>query len=138
MNDDTKSGSSRPRTEVLVVDDDDDLREVMSSLLEVEGYDARSAASGKDALKLLGTGLRPSLIILDWTMPEMDGGEFLDRVRRNPSLLGIPVVVVSAAPMAQVATDEVGVPCIGKPFRAETLLSVVARLTQRRGGNAYR
>jgi CheY-like chemotaxis protein len=133
MDDETRSGNARPRTDVLVVDDDEDLREVMSSLLEVEGYETRSAASAGDALRLLGKGLRPSLIIVDWMMPEMDGGEFLERVRSDPSLLGIPVVIVSAAPAAKAVADGVGVPCIGKPFRADTLLSLVARLTHKPG-----
>ncbi len=134
---DEKSAVSRPRTQILVVDDNEDLREVLASLLEVEGYAPCCCASAGDALHVLHDGLRPAVIILDWMMPGMNGEEFLEQVRSDPSLLGIPVVVVSAAPVAKMLAHEAAVPCLGKPFRAEALLALVAHLARSEGSGAY-
>lgn len=134
---DNRSAHTRSRTQILVVDDNEDLREVLASLLEVEGYATRCAASAGDALHILHDGLRPAVIILDWMMPGMNGEEFLEQVRSDPSLLGIPVVVVSAAPVAKTLAHDAGVPCLGKPFRAEALLALVAHLARDESSSVY-
>jgi CheY-like chemotaxis protein len=82
---------------VLVVDDDPDLREMMAQLLALEGFDASTAANGRDALDRLDAGPIPQVILLDLMMPVMDGRQFLKECRRIPACAGIPVIVLSAA-----------------------------------------
>jgi len=81
---------------ILVVDDDDDSREVIGTILEVEGYDVVKRANGAEALDyLLQAPAPPSCILLDLKMPVMDGWTFLRERNRNPDLESIPVVVLS-------------------------------------------
>lgn len=81
---------------ILVVDDDDDLRESLCSLLEYEGYAVVQARDGRAALSLLMAPSRPSLILLDLMLPVMDGWEFRDRQQQDPELATIPVIVTTA------------------------------------------
>jgi signal transduction histidine kinase/DNA-binding response OmpR family regulator/HAMP domain-containing protein len=80
---------------LLMVDDDDLERRQMRTALEQQGWTVTEASDGRDALARLNEG-RPDLIILDLMMPEMDGFEFLEEMRRKDEWRGIPVVVVTA------------------------------------------
>ncbi len=85
---------------ILVVDDDDDLRETLGELLSEEGYDARCFENGRAALEFLRTadgGAAPRLILLDLMMPEMNGWQFRAEQLRDASLSAIPVVVMTAS-----------------------------------------
>lgn len=86
-------------TDVLVVEDDDDLRGVLAECLRFEGFRVTEAVDGCDALaRLRGGGVRPALIILDLVMPRMDGRQFLGVVREDAGLAAIPVVLVTGTP----------------------------------------
>jgi CheY-like chemotaxis protein len=116
---------------ILVVDDDADQRSCLAELLSRAGYDVAFATDGLDALELLGGGLRPVLIVLDLTMPRMDGRSFLERLRVSARST-IPVLVTSAAltqpPPA--GADE----CLEKPLDARAFREAVARLSADPGG----
>jgi CheY-like chemotaxis protein len=86
-------------TLLMIVEDDDDIRETVSDLLRDQGYDVAGATDGADGLKqLLQGGLRPSLIFLDRTMPVMDGMEFRrQQLAAGDDIAGIPVVLMTAA-----------------------------------------
>jgi CheY-like chemotaxis protein len=86
---------------LFVVDDDDEARASMRSALEQHGWSITEARNGRMALAKLKE-FQPDAIILDLMMPEMDGFEFLDEVRRSPAWRGIPVVIVTARDL----TDE--------------------------------
>ncbi|TXN05992.1 response regulator [Methylobacterium sp. WL64] len=81
--------------DVLVVDDDADMRHRLRTALERNGWSVREAGDGREALDQVGLGV-PRLILLDLTMPVMDGFSFLDRLRRLPGCADVPVVVLSA------------------------------------------
>ena len=81
--------------DVLVVDDEPDVRELTRRTLEAEGLGVREAGNGKEALEEVARK-RPGLIILDLMMPVMDGFEFVLRLRQNPDTADLPVVVVTA------------------------------------------
>ncbi|MDF2695123.1 MAG: hypothetical protein K0S65_3506 [Labilithrix sp.] len=81
---------------VLIVDDDDGIRETLKMALEMRGYTAFTAVNGKDGLETLPHIPRPCLILLDLMMPIMDGRDFVRALERDPVLNGIPVVVVTA------------------------------------------
>jgi two-component system chemotaxis response regulator CheY len=84
---------------VLLVEDDLDLRDILQDILETEGYDVIPAAHGRQALEYLRTTRSrddaPTLVILDLSMPMVNGWEVLDAIRADP-WLHVPVVVVSA------------------------------------------
>ena len=117
--------------EVLVVDDEADIRELVSGVLEDEGYAVRAAADSTSALDAI-EDRRPSLVLLDvWLQgSRMDGLEMLQEVkRRDPSL---PVLRISGhgnLDTAVAAIREGAVDFIEKPFEAERLVHLVARAT---------
>ena len=87
---------SPSRCPVLVVDDDDAIREALSMILEDEGYVVETAENGYDALQYLQSGGRPCLIVLDLKMPVMTGQEFRAEQQRDAVLAEIPVAIISA------------------------------------------
>jgi CheY-like chemotaxis protein len=83
---------------ILIIDDDASIRELLVEVLEEEGYPVQSASNGEEALSILRTLPKlPKLILLDLMMPVMDGWAFRQEQLQDPLLIGIPVVVLSAA-----------------------------------------
>jgi CheY-like chemotaxis protein len=80
---------------ILVVDDDSMVRETMAELLEHKGFQVVQASNGLEALQLLEGTLTPSAIFLDMAMPVLDGIGFRQIQLRNPTIAGIPVIVVT-------------------------------------------
>ena len=109
---------------VLVVDDDADIRKVVTQALEDEGYDVRGAADGREALASVRT-LQPDLIMLDVRMPGVDGWQVLDELR---SAAGeqTPVVVMTAEYTGQDRALQSGAQgYLAKPFELGELISCV-------------
>jgi CheY-like chemotaxis protein len=118
----------KPGVRVLVVDDDEDIRELLALLLEANGAVVAVAADGVDALEALdGDGHTPALILLDLMMPRMDGQEFLTRLRAGP-YRDVPVVLISGHLGSASKAKELGADgWLGKPLHYDELLSVVDR-----------
>src|SRR5439155_12214990 len=94
----------RPAAPVLVVEDNGEVRQALVALLEAEGYHVAEAVDGVSALRLLRTGaVQPCLIVLDLMMPRMSGWDFRMEQSSDLRLADIPVVVVSADPLASQA-----------------------------------
>lgn len=110
---------------ILVVEDDDDIRNAIVDLLETEGYSTESAVNGKDALDKLNIIPKPCLVLLDMMMPIMNGREFLDTVMKDSHLAPIPVLIVSA--VADKTNTEGSVGFLKKPIDIEVVLKVVAQ-----------
>ena len=112
---------------ILVVEDDDDIREVMQELLASEGYQVDVAKDGLDALDKLDDGVAaPPLILLDMMMPKMDGETFLKLLRGRPAMADAPIVVISGnAAAREKATALHADACLVKPFELDDLLGVV-------------
>ncbi len=111
---------------ILIVDDDDAIRELVSMALGDEGYEVLAAWHGEEALAL-AEKTPPDLILLDMRMPVMDGWEFAQtyRERGGPQA---PIVVLTAARDAAEAAAQIGAAgYLAKPFDLEALLSTVAR-----------
>jgi CheY-like chemotaxis protein len=105
----------RPR--VLVVDDDDALREIYVDALEGSGYDARGAQDGVAALQLMESGWSPCVIFLDLRMPGMDGWELARRIRADERWRGVRIVVVAAHFRIDREAAEIGASAwLQKPF----------------------
>jgi len=86
---------AEPRITILVADDDDEIRKVLSLVLEKSGYRAIGAAHGQQALELMGAE-QPALVLLDIMMPHMDGLEVIRRMRADDKLRAIPVIAFTA------------------------------------------
>jgi CheY-like chemotaxis protein len=111
---------------VLVVEDDEDIREGLLDLLADSGYQSVGARDGREALQKL-TQIQPCLILLDLMMPVMDGRAFRAEQLRDPSLAKIPVVVISAYhDVGEQARDMNAAKLLRKPVDAEELLRTVA------------
>lgn len=109
---------------ILVVEDNDDVREMMAVTLELEGYAVSTAINGRDALNKLQTGDKPSLILLDLMMPVMNGWEFQRARENDPVLKQVPVVVVSAATSEQMHQTDADA-YLPKPLDMDELLLVI-------------
>jgi len=112
---------------ILVVDDDENIRELLRLHLSAAGYDVRVA---RDAISAGYMVLRspPDLIISDVNMPHMDGFEFIAALKADKSLPYIPVIFLTSMEEADQRGKELGaVGYITKPVRADRLLSLVAK-----------
>jgi CheY-like chemotaxis protein len=111
---------------LLIVDDELAIVEALQDILAVEGYDVATAFNGVDGLQRMA-GSRPDLVLLDLMMPVMDGREMLRRMREDPQLSGIPVVVMSAG---RISDEErrASARFLAKPFELDVLLDTIAEL----------
>jgi CheY-like chemotaxis protein len=109
---------------VLIVDDDEDVREAVRDLVGMRGYPVAEAGDGKEALAWLERSEVPCIILLDLVMPVMDGWQFLERVRSSARLAGVPVIVVSAHAASHAPVGASGL--LLKPFEARDLLRAIA------------
>lgn len=113
---------------VLVIEDDEDVRSVICDVLEDSGYIATGARNGQQAIEMLESGLRPQLIVLDLTMPIMDGWSFRHWQLRESAVASIPVLLLSAIRNLGAEADELApVGVIEKPVDLDALLDAVAR-----------
>ncbi|MGZ6792450.1 MAG: response regulator transcription factor [Mycobacteriales bacterium] len=115
---------------VLVVDDDDVIRQLITVNLELEGFEVTSAFDGQDCLDKV-KDVMPDVITLDIMMPRVDGWEAAGRLRADPATAGIKVVLLSAR--AQEADlqrgSRIGVDAyLTKPFDPDELIATVRRL----------
>lgn len=114
---------------ILVVEDAEDARALLSDLLQSEGYHVECAANGRDALEYLTQSTHiPGLILLDIMMPGMDGHEFRKEQEKDARLAPIPVAVMTAAGDAQVKALQLGAKgYLRKPFaNPEVILTTVS------------
>ena len=118
--------SSSAHETILIIDDHKDSREMVGTILELNGYAAGYAGDGAEALQALAAGLRPALILLDWRMPGMDGATFLAELERNEAYASIPVVLVSAN--AALETKRSATHVLVKPINPDSLVELVRSL----------
>jgi CheY-like chemotaxis protein len=116
-----------PLSVILVVDDEPDLRFLLRRIFESAGHEVIEAGNGADALVAVRRS-PPDLVVTDVMMPIMDGVELISRLRGDPSMKDIPIVVVSSHGHLAVAADSV----VAKPYRSSTLLAAVNALLNRK------
>jgi CheY-like chemotaxis protein len=115
---------------VLVVDDDDVIRQLITVNLELEGFDVVTAFDGQDALEKVKAA-QPHVVTLDVMMPRVDGWEAAARLREDPETAHIKVILLSArAQEADIQRGEkIGVDAyLTKPFDPDELIDTVRRL----------
>lgn len=108
---------------ILIVEDEEAVRELEKFILEQQGYDVMEARDGLEGLAK-AEFRKPDLILLDLMMPDVSGGRMFDEMKRHPTTTGIPIIVVTGKPDAHEMFDEEIGPdnVIMKPFEAEMLL----------------
>lgn len=108
---------------ILVAEDDDDLRQTLAEILELEGYEVDTAEDGQVALDKLRAGVPFDLMVLDLRMPRKSGHDVLHEIRDLPRLASLPIVVLTAEtknpPLGAVAW-------LRKPALPSLLLAVVS------------
>ena len=108
---------------ILLVEDEEAVRELEKFILETEGYDVMEARDGLEGLTK-AEFRKPDLILLDLMMPDVSGGRMFDEMKEHPSTAGIPIIVVTGKPDAhQMFDDSIGPEnVIMKPFESDELL----------------
>lgn len=130
-----KSGTNFPR--VLVVDDDPAIVRLVSSKLNMSGYEVVTAGSGKDALDRIAQAGLPHLAIVDINMPEMDGFEFCQVVQQYADM---PVILLTAVDQEDTiiqGIEHFAEDYVTKPFSPRELVARVGRVLRRMGDFAY-
>ena len=115
---------------VLVVEDDDDTREMMCTILRDAGYVANSARNGLEAFRQLDERT-PDLILLDIQMPVMDGWEFRTLQRRDSRFADIPVIALTAVFDPLDVALKLGIRCLPKPVDIDEVLNEVRVVCER-------
>jgi CheY-like chemotaxis protein len=108
---------------VMVVDDEPDIRFLLRIALEGAGYGVVEAPHGEAALALVRRS-PPQLVLTDWMMPRMNGGELIEQLRADESTKAIPIVIISGTRGDQTGADAV----VGKPFDPGELIVLVDTL----------
>jgi CheY-like chemotaxis protein len=122
-------GVTRGQKKVLVVDDYDEVRLVTRRALESFGYTVVEASNGAEAVKLAQTET-PDLILMDLSMPHMDGFATMHRLRKMLGLRDVPVIALSAHTAREIRDDALAAGCrdfITKPVPLEKLRAALAR-----------
>ncbi len=120
-------GSNLP---ILVIDDDQAMRNMLETVLLDEGYSVILARNGKEGLELAARQ-RPALVLLDLMMPVMDGWQFLDAIKQMPEFADLPVLLLSASrQIASAARENPVKGYIPKPFDLIKLLTCIDQYKQ--------
>lgn len=123
----TEEPVARNGCKVLVVDDDQDNREILVELLDSAGYSAVGAENGSRALSALEEGLDPDLIVTDLQMPVMSGWDLCESLKQHPNLRSIPIVLLCAMAAKERGKLQVD-DAFEKPTDTQALLSRIAEL----------
>jgi CheY-like chemotaxis protein len=114
---------------VLIVEDDDEIREILAEMLTDRGYRVLTAANGQEALAQLRDAGPPCIILLDLMMPVMDGWQLRAELLADPTFAGVPVVVVSGAADLHDRVDVLrAAKVLTKPVKWPALLECVQTL----------
>jgi chemosensory pili system protein ChpA (sensor histidine kinase/response regulator) len=117
---------------VMIVDDDEDIREIGTLVLESYGYRVSAAKDGLDALEMLERSDSPCVILLDLMMPRMDGEQFLKALRASDKA-HIPVALMSGhSEASKIASELSADSLLRKPFDLDILLKTVRELIAHR------
>ncbi len=116
-------------TRVLIVEDDDDIRETLLEVLSDNGFEPSCAANGAEALTFLRDASdKPHVILLDMMMPVLDGWGFRSAQLADPTLRSIPVIVLTAHASIEETAAALGVTgFLRKPVRLDPLLDAIRR-----------
>jgi two-component system, cell cycle response regulator DivK len=121
---------------ILVVEDQEDNRRIVRDLLASAGYEMIEALDGKAGVRLADTE-RPDLILMDVQLPLLDGHEATRRIKRNPELRAIPLIVVTSYALSGDDAKAMAAGCdayVAKPFSPRQLLATIRKFLGDAGG----
>lgn len=122
-------------TKILVIDDEPSLRDMLDDILTMDGFDVVTAINGEDGLRKIYDE-SPDLILLDCSMPVLDGYEVLERMRKDPVLFSKPVIMLTvlSGEYDEIKGLELGADdYITKPFRSAQLIARINSVLERKG-----
>ena len=117
------------RKRVLIVDDSNDIREVWHDWLTIWGFEVDEAANGAEAVEK-AAACRPDVVLMDWTMPVLDGLAATERLKAQAATAGVPVLALSADTFSPTPEEALRAGCtqfLGKPVTPECLLNEIRR-----------
>jgi len=115
------------RARLLVVDDERSVALGLASLLRARGYEVELAFSGEEGLARLARAPKPDLLLLDYGLPELDGEQVLDRLRADPRLADMPVLMATASSIELPRLKRVS-GMLRKPYAREVLFKMIGEL----------
>jgi CheY-like chemotaxis protein len=130
--------AATPKRDVLIVDDDADIRESLGELLQLEGYTVHEASNGADALNVLATQPLPCVVLLDLMMPVMSGSEFIRQLAAHPARgMTLHRVIVMSANVENVRGVDLRqvAAVITKPFETDKLVRLLDEVCARPEGS---
>jgi CheY-like chemotaxis protein len=111
--------------QILIVEDENDIRESLKEFLESENFSVATAVNGEDALQKLSNSSIPKLILLDLLMPVMNGMEFRRRQVRDQRIADVPVIIMSADNLTPDKAGDLGTKFLKKPMEIDSMLSMI-------------
>lgn len=133
--------AAAPATRVLVVDDDPLIRDVLRTILDLEGIAVSTAADGEAALLALAGDPMPDVLVLDVMMPGVDGLEVCRRAKADPRTAVVPIILLTARDRGEDRDAGLDAGCddyLTKPFSPLALIERISVVAARRGGEAAR
>ncbi len=120
---------SDPISKIMIIDDSDDIRDLLESLLTLEGYAVSTFSNGNEALNSIMAGNWPRMILLDWRMPILSGKEFLEKYSQIPEKKStVPVYIFTAEEDSRIADNLGQTGMLKKPVNVTELLSLCSRI----------
>jgi CheY-like chemotaxis protein len=111
---------------ILIIEDEEDIREILKEFFEGEGYEVWTAIHGKDAFRVLDENGKPNMILVDLMMPVMSGEEFIEKKKLHPVYADIPTVIMSADHRTKAKAQALNIKwAINKPLELTSLISIV-------------
>lgn len=124
------------KPKILIVEDNADVRRLYAIGLNQRGFEVKLAANGAEAVERVTNGEIPDVILLDWLMPLMDGGEVLSRLGGDSGTASIPIIVISGQPAPPADRIDSRIQCwLTKPVSIDDL---VAEIRKPRGSQVAR
>jgi CheY-like chemotaxis protein len=109
---------------VLIIEDHYDIQEMLQARLEIEGYSVSLARDGQEALEQIEIAI-PAIILLDLSLPRMDGSAFLKALEDQRPELSLPIIIITANPQAAAKLAKKPAAILPKPFSLQSLITAI-------------
>jgi CheY-like chemotaxis protein len=116
------------KPKILIVEDNSDVRRLYAIALNQRGFEVKLAANGAEAVERITSGEKPDVILLDWLMPLMDGGEVISRLSEDASSLAMQIIVISGQAAPPPESRDPRIQCwLTKPVSIDELVNEIGR-----------
>ena len=116
------------KPKILIVEDNSDVRRLYAIALNQRGFEVKLAANGAEAVERISNGEKPDVILLDWLMPLMDGGEVISRLNGDGASSSMQIIVISGQPEPPPESRDPRIQCwLSKPVSIDELVNEIQR-----------